>query len=96
MKYQHPRRSGWVRNMVGVTKIYIRKDVAVGRLHALLNRLRDNIDEQFSIGVYFSDNEIYVCIWTIAGDFPPSISDVNLILKDKVLGDLSYLVRRYE
>lgn len=82
--------------MAGVTKLYIRKDVAVGRLHALLNRLRDNIDEEFSIGVHFTDNELYVTIWTIAGDFPPSIADVDLILKDKVLGDLSYLVRRYE
>lgn len=82
--------------MAGVTKLYIRKDVAVGRLHALLNRLRDNIDEEFSISVDFSDNEIYVTIWTIAEDFPPSISDIDLILKDKVLGDLSYLVRRYE
>ena len=82
--------------MVGVTKLYIRKDVAVGRLHALLNRLRDNIDEEFSIGVRFTDNELFVSIWTIAEDFSPSISDVDLILKDKVLGDLSYLVRRYE
>lgn len=82
--------------MTGSTKIYIRKDVAVGRLHALLNRLRDNIDDEYSVDVCFSDNELYVIIWTTAEDLPPSISDVDLILKDKVLGDLSYLVRRYE
>lgn len=82
--------------MNGATKIYIRKDVAVGRLHALLNRLRDNIDKIFSISVHFTDNEMFVAVWTIAEDIPPSIEDVDLILKDKVLGDLSYLVRRYE
>lgn len=82
--------------MAGVTKIYIRKNVAVGRLHALLNRLRDNIDEEFSVSVVFTDTELYVCIWAIGEDLPPSISDVDLILKDKPLGDLSYLVRRYE
>lgn len=82
--------------MNGSTKIYIRKDVAVGRLHALLNRLRDNIDEIFSITVHFTDNEMFVAVWTIAEEHPPGISDVDLILKDKVLGDLSYIVKRYE
>lgn len=82
--------------MVAITKIYIRKDVAVGRLHALLNRLRDNIDDEFSIGVYFTDNEIFVSVYTIAGELTPSIADIDMILKDKPLGDLSYLVKRYE
>lgn len=82
--------------MTGNLNIFIRKDVAVGRLHALLNRLSDNIDEIFSISVLFTDNELYVNIWTIAEDLVPTVTDIDLILKDKVLGDLSYLVRRYE
>ena len=82
--------------MTGYLNIFIRKDVAVGRLHALLNRLSDNIDEIFSISVLFTDNELYVKIWTIAEDLVPTDADIDLILKDKVLGDLSYLVRRYE
>lgn len=85
-----------VRNMTGSTKIYIRKDVAVGRLHALLNRLRDNIDDLFSITVHFTDNELFVSVWTVAEDLSPSISNIDLILKDRTLGDLSYIVRRYE
>lgn len=83
-------------NMTGMTRIFIRKDVAVGRLHALLNRLKDNIDDIFTISVCFTDNELYVSIWTVAEDFVPKVADLDLILKDKVLGDLSYLVRRYE
>ena len=82
--------------MTGMTNIYIRKDVAVGRLHALLNRLRDNIDDIFSINVIFTDSELYVTIWTVTEDFVPKASEIDLILKDKTLGDLSYLVRRYE
>lgn len=82
--------------MVGRTKIFIRKDVAVGRLHALLNRLSDNIDDIFSINVAFTDSELYVSIWTVAEDLVPKASEIDLILKDKILGDLSYLVRRYE
>ena len=82
--------------MTGNLKIFIRKDVAVGRLHALLNRLRDNIDEIYSISVYFNDNEIYALIWTVAEDLVPTAAEIDLILKDKTLGDLSYLVRRYE
>lgn len=81
--------------MTVMTDIYIR-DVAVGRLHALLNRLRDNFDDEISITVFFSDNEIYVKIWTIAEDIVPNAEEVDVILKDKVLGDLSYLVKRYE
>ena len=82
--------------MTGITKLFIRKDVAVGRLHALCNRLRDNIDDIFSIHVNFNDNELYVSIWTVAEDLVPKPEEIDVILKDKVLGDLSYLVRRYE
>lgn len=82
--------------MTGNLKIFIRKDVAVGRLHALLNRLRDNLDEIYAISVYFNDTEIYAVIWTVAEDLVPTPEDIDLILKDKILGDLSYLVRRYE
>lgn len=82
--------------MTGYLNIFIRKDVAVGRLHALLNRLRDNIDDIFSISTLFTDNELYVKIWTVAEDLVPDSAEIVVILKDKVLGDLSYLVRRYE
>lgn len=77
--------------MTACTNIYIRKDVAIGRLHALLTRLRDNLDDIFSINVLFSENELYVQIWTIAEDLPPKPEEIYNILKD-----LSYLVRRYE
>ena len=82
--------------MTGYLNIFIRKDVAVGRLHALLNRLRDNIDDIFSISTLFTDNELYVKIWTVAEDLVPDSAEIDVILKDKVLGDLSYLVRRYK
>lgn len=95
MKYQRLRKQEGD-YMTGITRIYIRKDVAVGRLHALLNRLRDNIDDIFSINVIFTDSELYVSVWTVAEDFVPKASEIDLILKDKILGDLSYLVRRYE
>ena len=82
--------------MTGNIRLFIRKDVAVGRLHALLNRIRDSISEIYSINVCSNEAEIYVIIWTIAEDKVPSIEEIDLILKDKVLGDLSYIVRRYE
>ena len=96
MKYQHLRRQEGDCNMTGTTRIFIRKDVAVGRLHALLNRLKDKMDDIFSINVAFTDSELYVSIWTVAEDLVPKASEIDLILKDKILGDLSYLVRRYE
>ena len=96
MKYQHLRRQEGDCNMTGTTRIFIRKDVAVRRLHALLNRLRDNIDEIFSIHVAFNDHELYVFIWTVTEDLVPKPDEIDVILKDKILGDLSYLVRRYE
>ena len=82
--------------MTGITKLFIRKDVAVGRLHALLNRLRDNLEDIYSINVCWNDNELYVSIWTVAEDLVPEPEEIDVILKDKVLGDLSYLIRRYE
>ena len=78
------------------TDIYIRKDVAVGRLHALLNRLRDNFDETISITTLFTEGEIYVKIWCLSEDITPDPEEIDVILKDKFLGDLSYLVKRYE
>ena len=83
-------------HMTGTTRMFIRKDVAVGRLHALLNRLRDCLDEIYSINVCWNDNELYVSIWTVAEDLVPKPEEIDVILKDKVLGDLYYLVRRYE
>ena len=82
--------------MTGITKLFIRNDVAVGRLHALLNRLRDNLEDIYSINVCWNDNELYVSIWTVAEDLVPEPEEIDVILKNKVLGDLSYLVRRYE
>ncbi|MBR5174460.1 MAG: hypothetical protein IKW89_00850 [Bacteroidales bacterium] len=58
--------------------------------------MRDNIDDIFSISTLFTDNELYVKIWTVAEDLVPDSAEIDAILKDKVLGDLSYLVRRYE
>ena len=92
-EHRYPVRS---LHMTGNTRLFIRKDVAVGRLHALLNRLRDNLDDIYSINVCWNDNELYLSIWTVAEDFVPKSEEIDVILKDKVLGDLSYLVRRYE
>lgn len=82
--------------MTGTTRIFIVKNAAIGRLHALLNRLRDNLDEIYSISLLWSDNEIYILIWTLAEDLTPTPEEIDVILRDKVLGDLSYLVKRYE
>ena len=83
-------------HMTGNLRIFLRKDVAVGRLHALLNRINDSIDDIFAVSVRFNDSEIYAVIWTAKDEFVPSADDIDQILKNTPSGDLSYLVRRYE
>lgn len=76
-------------------KMIIRKDVAVGRLHALLQRLRDNVDDEVSVDVYFSEVNVYARVSAPWGMSCPGIEGIDLILRDRTIGDLSYIVREY-